>query len=36
MIGKQIINIVQLNKASKWLAEGDVAERMKRRQSKNI
>lgn len=27
MAGKQIINVVQLVKASKWLAEGDVAER---------
>lgn len=24
MAGKQIINVVQLVKASKWLAEGDV------------
>jgi CDP-diacylglycerol--inositol 3-phosphatidyltransferase len=31
MAGKQIINIVQLVKASKWLAEGDIeARRLKR------
>lgn len=29
MFGKQIINIIQLVKASQWLAEGDVAERRK-------
>ena len=27
MFGKQWINVVQLIKASKWLAEGDIAER---------
>lgn len=27
MAGKQIINVVQLVKASKWLAEGDLADR---------
>ncbi|KAL1641816.1 phosphatidylinositol synthase 1 (CDP-alcohol phosphatidyltransferase1) [Diplodia intermedia] len=27
MFGKQIINVIQLVKASQWLAEGDVAER---------
>lgn len=27
MFGKQVINVVQLVKASKWLAEGDRAER---------
>jgi CDP-diacylglycerol--inositol 3-phosphatidyltransferase len=27
MAGKQLINVVQLVKASKWLAEGDRAER---------
>ena len=27
MIGKQYINVVQLVKASKWLAEGDMKER---------
>lgn len=31
MAGKQVINVVQLVKASKWLAEGDVAEREGRR-----
>ncbi|OJD30135.1 cdp-diacylglycerol-inositol 3-phosphatidyltransferase pis [Diplodia corticola] len=29
MFGKQIINVIQLVKASQWLAEGDVAERRK-------
>jgi len=28
MIGKQVINVIQMVKASKWLAEGDVARRM--------
>lgn len=27
MAGKQFINVVQLVKASRWLAEGDIAER---------
>ena len=27
MAGKQFINVVQLVKASKWIAEGDLAER---------
>lgn len=27
MFGKQWINVVQLIKASKWLAEGDITER---------
>ena len=36
MFGKQVINLVQLVKASRWLAEGDVAERRKRRASKKI
>lgn len=27
MAGKQIINVIQLVKASKWLGEGDVAAR---------
>jgi len=27
MAGKQIINVVQLVKASRWLAEGDVRDR---------
>ena len=30
MFGKQVINVIQLVKASRWLAEGDVAERQKR------
>lgn len=34
MFGKQVINIVQLVKASRWLAEGDATERMKRRVAK--
>jgi CDP-diacylglycerol--inositol 3-phosphatidyltransferase len=29
MAGKQIINVIQLVKASKWLGEGDVAARRK-------
>ena len=29
MATKQFINVVQMVKASKWLAEGDVAERRK-------
>jgi CDP-diacylglycerol--inositol 3-phosphatidyltransferase len=29
MAGKQVINVVQLIKASKWLAEGDLEERRK-------
>jgi CDP-diacylglycerol--inositol 3-phosphatidyltransferase len=35
MAGKQIINAVQLVKASKWLAEGDRVERGKRRALKS-
>ncbi|KAF2403195.1 hypothetical protein EJ06DRAFT_322615 [Trichodelitschia bisporula] len=35
MFAKQIINVVQLVKASKWLAEGDVAERRRRRLAKS-
>jgi CDP-diacylglycerol--inositol 3-phosphatidyltransferase len=27
MFAKQVINVVQLTKACKWIAEGDVAER---------
>ena len=27
MLGKQIINVIQMVKASRWLAEGDVARR---------
>jgi hypothetical protein len=27
MVGKQIINVIQMVKASRWLAEGDVARR---------
>jgi CDP-diacylglycerol--inositol 3-phosphatidyltransferase len=34
MFGKQVINIVQLVKASRWLAEGDAVERMKKRAAK--
>jgi hypothetical protein len=34
MFGKQIINVVQLVKASKWIAEGDVADRREARRSK--
>jgi len=29
MFGKQVINVIQLVKASKWLSEGDVAARRK-------
>lgn len=29
MAGKQVINVIQLIKASKWLGEGDVAARKK-------
>ena len=29
MAGKQVINVIQLIKASKWLGEGDVANRRK-------
>lgn len=29
MAGKQVINVIQLIKASKWLGEGDVATRRK-------
>jgi hypothetical protein len=31
MVGKQIINVIQMVKASRWLAEGDVAKRKKER-----
>jgi CDP-diacylglycerol--inositol 3-phosphatidyltransferase len=31
MAGKQIINVIQLVKASKWLAEGDLEVRRQRR-----
>lgn len=34
MFGKQIINVVQLKKASTWLAEGDVAARRAARAAK--
>jgi len=34
MLGKQIINVVQLVKASKWLAEGDVLARRAAREAK--
>ena len=34
MFAKQVINIVQLVKASRWLAEGDAAERMNRKAAK--
>lgn len=27
MIAKQVINVIQMVKASKWLAEGDMAKR---------
>lgn len=27
MLGKQVINVIQMVKASRWLAEGDVARR---------
>jgi CDP-diacylglycerol--inositol 3-phosphatidyltransferase len=36
MFGKQVINVIQLVKASKWLAEGDMAERKKKRAAKKI
>ena len=29
MFGKQVINVIQLVKASRWLGEGDVAKRRK-------
>ena len=29
MVGKQVINVEQLIKASQWLAEGDIVERKK-------
>ncbi len=29
MLGKQIINVIQMVKASRWMAEGDVARRKK-------
>lgn len=29
MFGKQVINVIQLVKASRWLGEGDVAARRK-------
>ena len=32
MAGKQVLNVVQLVKASRWLAEGDVEGRRKRRE----
>ena len=35
MIGKQIINVIQIIKASRWLAEGDRAARAKARASKS-
>jgi CDP-diacylglycerol--inositol 3-phosphatidyltransferase len=35
MFLKQIINIIQLVKASKWLAEGDIVERRKQRLQKS-
>jgi CDP-diacylglycerol--inositol 3-phosphatidyltransferase len=31
MLGKQWINVIQLVKASKWLAEGDLLERKRQR-----
>jgi CDP-diacylglycerol--inositol 3-phosphatidyltransferase len=34
MFGKQIINVVQLKKASTWLAEGDVKARKAARDAK--
>jgi CDP-diacylglycerol--inositol 3-phosphatidyltransferase len=34
MAGKQIINVIQLIKASKWLAEGDREERRRKRAAK--
>ena len=30
MAGKQIINIIQLVEASRWLAQGDIAERKRK------
>lgn len=36
MLGKQVINVVQLVKASKWLAEGDLLERTARRKAKGL
>ncbi|KKY14901.1 putative cdp-diacylglycerol-inositol 3-phosphatidyltransferase pis [Phaeomoniella chlamydospora] len=36
MLGKQIINVIQLVKASRWLAEGDVAARAKARAAKKV
>ena len=32
MAGKQVLNVVQLVKASRWLAEGDVDVRRKKRE----
>jgi CDP-diacylglycerol--inositol 3-phosphatidyltransferase len=34
MLGKQVINVVQLVKASRWIAEGDVADRKAKRMAK--
>jgi CDP-diacylglycerol--inositol 3-phosphatidyltransferase len=34
MAGKQVIHVIQLVKASRWLAEGDREERRKRRTAK--
>jgi CDP-diacylglycerol--inositol 3-phosphatidyltransferase len=34
MFLKQVINVIQLIKASKWLAEGDIEERNKARARK--
>lgn len=34
MFGKQVINVVQLIKASKWIAEGDAAERKAKKSGK--
>ena len=34
MFGKQVINVVQMVKASKWIAEGDVAERKAKKLNK--
>ncbi len=31
MFGKQVINVIQMVKASKWLAEGDLAARRQAR-----
>jgi CDP-diacylglycerol--inositol 3-phosphatidyltransferase len=36
MFGKQIINVIQLIKASKWLAEGDLEERRRLRSLKKL